>query len=543
MSPTVRETPEAHERDRPKAAPLWTGDWRRAALLFALASLALLAASFETLSAMVTVWSRSQTYGYGFLILPIVLYLIFQQRHQLAGLTPRPCYWAVGWMVGCLLVQAVGTAAGIMTLKQLALVGLWQGLFALVFGWAVTRQLLFALFYLFFAVPMGSQVVPSLQLITAELTAPLLRASGIPTFLDGVFIEIPTGRFVVAEVCSGARFLITSIVLGTLAARLFFRSWLRRGVFLLLCIVVPILANALRAYGIVMLAHLSDYRLAVSVDHIVYGFIFLSFVLLLLTGLGALFRDSWPGDESGAAGRSGGPAAGVGLRASLTAALLGVALIAGGKLWEREMTRPPALSADLQLTPPRPGDPWRMAAEPQAVWRPIFPGADSTLLQDYRAPAGPVSLFIAHYRYQRDGHEAISDLNSLASQGENSHLTRQSVAEVTLPDGPRALRESVVKVGNRPFLIWSWYDIGGSTTPSKLMGKALQIWHTLRGGSRAATVVALATPFVDDARPARRSLKGFLAALESGDGALLQLAGGDSLKASKELKTQGDKTP
>src|SRR3546814_9299973 len=71
----------------------------------------------------------------------------------------------------------------------------------------------------------------------------LLRATGVPTFHSGLLIEIPSGSFVVADVCSGARFLITTLVLGTLMANLFFATWRRRILFMLLCLVVPILAN------------------------------------------------------------------------------------------------------------------------------------------------------------------------------------------------------------------------------------------------------------------------------------------------------------
>src|SRR3546814_524737 len=116
--------------------------------------------------------------------------------------------------------------------------------------------------FLFFAVPMGEEVIPLLQTITAEIAVFLLRTTGVPTFHSGLLIEIPSGSFVVADVCSGARFLITTLVLGTLVANFFFVSWRRRILFMLLCLVVPILANGLRAYGIILLAHLTDPALA-----------------------------------------------------------------------------------------------------------------------------------------------------------------------------------------------------------------------------------------------------------------------------------------
>src|SRR3546814_9514120 len=69
-------------------------------------------------------------------------------------------------------------------------------------GWAVVRQMVFPICFLFFAVPMGEEVVPFLQTTTAEIAVFLLRATGVPTFHSGLLIEIPSGSFVVADVCS-----------------------------------------------------------------------------------------------------------------------------------------------------------------------------------------------------------------------------------------------------------------------------------------------------------------------------------------------------
>src|SRR5690606_14898822 len=68
-------------------------------------------------------------------------------------------------------------------------------------------------------------------------------------------------------------------------------SWPRRLLFVSLSAVVPIAANGVRAYGIIMLAHLSDYRIAADVDHVVYGFVFLSVVSLSLLGLAVMLRE------------------------------------------------------------------------------------------------------------------------------------------------------------------------------------------------------------------------------------------------------------
>ena len=55
---------------------------------------------------------------------------------------------------------------------------------------------------------------------------------------------------------------------------------------------MPIVANWLRAYMIVMIGHLSNNKLAVGVDHIIYGWVFFGLVMLLLFWVGSFWQES-----------------------------------------------------------------------------------------------------------------------------------------------------------------------------------------------------------------------------------------------------------
>ena len=70
---------------------------------------------------------------------------------------------------------------------------------------------------------------------------------------------IPSGTWSVVEACSGVRYLMASFMVGTLFAYLNYRSTAPpRWIFVGVSIAVPIVANWLRAYLIVMLGHLSE---------------------------------------------------------------------------------------------------------------------------------------------------------------------------------------------------------------------------------------------------------------------------------------------
>ena len=85
---------------------------------------------------------------------------------------------------------------------------------AALFGWRWVRALAFPLAFLFFAVPFGEFLVPTLIEWTADFTVAALAASGIPVYREANNFVIPSGRWSVVEACSGIRYLIASVMLG-----------------------------------------------------------------------------------------------------------------------------------------------------------------------------------------------------------------------------------------------------------------------------------------------------------------------------------------
>lgn len=96
------------------------------------------------------------------------------------------------------------------------------------------------------------------------------------------------------EACSGVRYLIASLTVGTLFAYLTYQSTKRRVLFIIVSILVPVLANWLRAYMIVMLGHLFWQQAGRRVDHIIYGWVFFGFVILLMFWIGARWSEPEP---------------------------------------------------------------------------------------------------------------------------------------------------------------------------------------------------------------------------------------------------------
>ena len=240
-----------------------------------------------TAESMVSIWSRSETFTHGFFIAPISLWLIWRRREQLRIATPTT---SPIWMLPLALLGVcwwVGDMIGANVVVQFSFVGMLIAAVFFMLGWTVARIILFPLLFLLFAVPFGEFLLPLLIEKTADITVFALRLTGVPVYREGNSFLIPSGAWSVVEACSGVRYLIASVVVGALFAYLNYRSWQRRAVFVAVSIVVPILANWVRAYLIVMLGHLSGNRIATGVDHVIYGWLFFGIVISILFAIGA----------------------------------------------------------------------------------------------------------------------------------------------------------------------------------------------------------------------------------------------------------------
>ena len=235
-------------------------------------------------------WDIS-TYNHILLVPLIIGWLVWQRAPQLAQLAPQAWWPGVALVAGSLFVWLLGDISGTATISQIGLVTAMQFAVVTLLGPRVAWALLFPLAFGLFLVPIGEELVPALQMITAQITIALTHASGIPAVIDGVFIDTPVGLFEVAEACSGVKFLVAMVALGTLVSHVCFRSWPRRAAFMAAAVVLPILANGVRAWGTIYIAQSQGIAFAAGFDHIFYGWIFFALVMAALLALGWRFFD------------------------------------------------------------------------------------------------------------------------------------------------------------------------------------------------------------------------------------------------------------
>ena len=488
------------------APPIARADslWRAPLVALAALAAALLLLFRTDAAALAHIYWTSTTFGHCLFIAPVIAWLVWTRRVELAELTP------VAWALGLLLVAGgglawlVGDAAGVAFARHLGLVVMLQGAAVTLLGPNVARALAFPIAYALFLVPFGESLETPLQAVTVRTVMPLLHLAGVPARVEGVLITIPQGYFEVAEACSGAKFVLAMLAYGALVANTCFRSWRRRAAFMLVSLVVPVLANGARAFATIYAAHLTSVARATGYDHIVYGWIFFGLVMAGCLALGWRWFDRAPDDAVIDPARLQGGVSGA-LRLPIAAALvLGVALAFAG--WGTALAaRTQALPTRIDL-PEVPG--WHRAPlSRRAPWMPTYPGADHILFGRYvDAQGDAVDMAVAVYGSQREGKELVGF--GLGVLREDDRWVR--VEDLAPLAGGSALR--ITAPGPVERVVATWYRVADVTTGDARRVKLETLKAKLLGGPQRAVAIHLSAEVTPDRDP-RAAIARFAAAL------------------------------
>lgn len=463
----------------------------------------------QTATSLVETWYRSNSFNHCFLIIPISLYLVWRQRHNLAASAPTPD-WKGGVALGAaLIVWLAGFATRSLVVQEFGLILIAQATVLTLFGWSVVRVLLFPLGYMYFAVPFGAALIPPLQTLTANSAVTLLQASGVPVLLDGNLISIPNGNWYVAEACAGLRYLVASLALGVLFAGLTYRSWYRRGIFLLISVVVPIVANGIRAYGIVFLAYMTDNELATGVDHLIYGFIFFTFVTFVILAVGMCFRDHAFVDRATENFRSQPVSSSVG--SLVIVGLLVLVPVATAKLYGDYLDRAPTMRV-VQLGLPEIIGGYHKTNDKRDPAPVEFAGADAETHATYESNGRVIYLYVGYYLGERPGAEVVSARHKLYGDSGWQEVTT-GIRNANIGGDQLLIRYTRAESRAGGQVIFSWYWVDGKFTGNPYWAKLLQAKTKLLGGDQSSAAIVAKSGYDQSPEQANGALEHFVGQL------------------------------
>ncbi len=476
-------------------------------LVVAVCLMALVAIYWSTLMSMVDIWERSETFTHGYFIFPIGLYLIWENRKQLAAQAAISDWRALIPLLGLGLLWYVARLVSVIVVEQLAFVLMIPVLVWLICGFRVLRSITFPMAFLVFAVPMGEFLITPMMNMTAVFVIEAVRLTGIPIYAEGTFFSLPSGDWSVVEGCSGVRYLIASVTLGTLYAYLNYSSYRKRVLFILASFVVPVVANWLRAFIIVMLGHFSDMTIATGVDHLIYGWFFFGIVIFLLFWVGSYWRDDFERIADKGFDKEAGIEGGA-RWAGVTVAGMGVLILWPWLQYQSSLGGLQAITLPQTL----PVDPaWSLSNSPFTEWQPRYVNPTQIVRNSYSSPQGPVGVSLQYYASQQQDSELINSQNVMVEQ--KHPVWRQLSQEsrmLTQSGAPESVWETHLNSHAQDLLIWHWHEIGGVRVSNEYQGKLVQAYQQLFGSNAEGVAYIIYTPVDGDRTKATQRLQAFM---------------------------------
>jgi exosortase A len=489
----------------------------------------------ETVLYLIRLWNQLEIgeYAHGYLVLAISVYLILRKRRALSGLTPCPDSRALLAIAAAGLLWTLATLVDVQMLQTVGLLLLVLAMVWTVLGNRITRALLFPILFIGFAIPIWFPLSPVLQDLTADAVFWLIRLLGIPAFRQENLIVLPAGSLSIEGACSGLRYLLAALTLGTLYAYLNYQTLRARLTVVVISAAAAVLANMVRVFIVVYLGYATDMQHPLVGDHLSLGwYLFGGLVVILLVLDARLHRHFQPAGPVSAAVENTVVCA-KGTLQHVAVMVAGVVLVsAGPAIIYRVNHQSHPDKGPFALTLPSATAGWAGPVASDDDWMPQYQGA-ITRKQVYQKGSERAILYIGYYPVQKQGEEVINDLNRISNK--DVWQTRYPRARLRQTDDQPVLEQLLEKNGGVQRLVWYWYRVAGRHTTNRYEAKVLQVLGLVTGKPQAS-VMAVATDTGDDVGHARSVLGDFLSTMKA---PLAKLADGSTHRNNPQQRPSG----
>jgi exosortase A len=455
-------------------------------------------------------WYTSIIYSHGFLVLALSIYLLWRQWPSLKAFSLAPSWLGFGALLTTCVILLLAKAADIKTITLMIL-----PFVILSWGWSLWGLRFFRVcgipvFILIYAAPIWDDFSPFFQSITVFANQLLLHAVNIPAEIQEFYITIPSGVFVVAGGCSGVRYLMVALCLGTVYGNMFYGD-ARRTIFLtLIAGALSMVANWIRVFGIIVAGHVTEMESSLIEDHETFGWIiFLAITLVPLFFIAKKLENTTEPNtsEHGVAENSPVPA-GYRENAPIPIAISFLIILSVPTIFISQ-TRV-FVESDGARLPGLPDAPenWRGPLRFADFWEPSYHNEDLDLSGIYVSQTlQKVQLQIKGYRTQGQGKELIYHSNRLYDPYQWDLISSVILQPALKSPGIDKVKESILQSrnGKERIIIWSWYYLDGYQTPSVLKAKLIGGVHALMGDGSGALIAVAAGCLPDKECETQRS--------------------------------------
>lgn len=234
------------------------------------------------------VWRTDENFSHAPLMIPVIGYLIWTRRQELAAAPIKPSIVGLFLLAISLGVLLAGTAGVEFFLMRTSAVGVIVGGVLFLAGWRWLRLLLFPISLTALMIPIPPvifyQAAFPLQLLATKFGVVSLQLLQIPVLREGNVISLAHTTLEVTEACSGIRSLVSLFALAVLYGYFTDGRPGRTTVVALSSVPIAIVANGLRVAGTGIAAHYVGPAAATGFFHSFSGWLVFmtSFAMLLV---------------------------------------------------------------------------------------------------------------------------------------------------------------------------------------------------------------------------------------------------------------------
>ena len=447
-------------------------------ILVGIAVLAILIAFHGSLLELVRRWSKQEEYSHGFLIPLVVAWLLWTRRDALRNSAGQPSWAGLALIALAALMNVIGELSAIFILSQVGFVVALAGIVLAIGGYSLLRVTLIPIVFLLFAIPLpyfvDSILTLQLQLVSSQLGVFVIELFHIPVYLDGNIIDLGSSKLLVAEACSGLRYLYPLLSLSFLAAYLFQAPIWQRVIVFLSAVPITIAMNGFRIGVVGILVSKGGPEQAEGLLHLFEGWIvFIACAAILAAEIVVLARVSGkrffdvfhppvikPQRKSEPVSRSYLPI--TVCLVTLIATGLTVSLVNDRQEIIPERSRFAAFPLRIGQWQGRPS-----MLEPDVERGLKF---DDYILSDYsEADRRPVNLYVAYYASQRQGESPHSPLVCIPGGGwQITHFERfnNGTAGQPLP-----YNRVIVARDTKQMVVYYWFEERGRAIANEWWSK------------------------------------------------------------------------
>lgn len=248
------------------------------------------------ISLLGSIWASDEQ-GHGPIVLGVTIWLIYRRWGDLMDTqasTPSP------WVAWPLLIAggglyAVGRSQGIWLFEVGSAIAMVCGIVLLLRGPRQLRAIGFAIFFMFFMIPLPGAVVDALtqpmKMAVSYVAENILYAAGYPISRTGVILQIGPYQLLVADACAGLHTLFTLEALGLLYLNIVKYASLFRNITLAILIVpISFAANVIRVMVLTLITYHFGDEAGQGFLHGFAGMVLFMSALMLIIATDGLLR-------------------------------------------------------------------------------------------------------------------------------------------------------------------------------------------------------------------------------------------------------------